>query len=36
MNDFVENCLKSTEKTSFLKVKMESKLLNFDNDRNCF
>ena len=29
-NDFVEDCLKSAEKTHFFKVKMKSKLLNFD------
>ena len=31
-NGFVEDYLKSIEKTSFLKVKMKSKLLNFDNE----
>ena len=33
-NDFVEDCLKSIEKTPFFKVKMKSKLLNFDNEIN--
>ena len=31
-NGFVEDCLRSIEKTSFFKVKMKSKLLNFDNE----
>ena len=31
-NDFVEDCLRSIEKTFFFKVKMKSKLLNFDNE----
>ena len=35
-NDFVEDCLKSIEKTPFFKVKMKSKLLNFDNDISYF
>ena len=35
-NDFVENCLKSIEKTIFFKVKMKSKLLNFDNGISYF
>ena len=30
-NDFVDDCLKSIEKTPFFKIKMKSKLLNFDN-----
>ena len=35
-NDFVEDCLKSIEKTSFFKVEMKSKLLNFDNEISYF
>ena len=35
-NDFVEDCLKSIEKTPFFKVKMKSKLLNFDNEISYF
>ena len=35
-NDFVEDCLKSIEKTPFFKVKMKSKLLNFDNKAKWF
>ena len=35
-NHFVENCLKSIEKTPFFKVKMKSKLLNFDNEISYF
>ena len=31
-NDFVEDCLKSIDKTPFFKVKIKSKLLNIDND----
>ena len=31
-NDFVEDCLKSIEKTTFFKVKMKAELLNFDNE----
>ena len=35
-NDFVEDCLKSIEKTPFFKVKMKSKLLNFDHEISDF
>ena len=35
-NDFVEDCLKSTEKTPFFKVKMKSKRLNFDKEISYF
>ena len=35
-NDFVEDCLKSIEKTPFSKLKMKSKLLNFDNEVSYF
>ena len=35
-NDFVKDCLKSIEKTPFSKLKMKSKLLNFDNEISCF
>ena len=35
-NDFVQDCLKSIEKTTFLKVKMKSKLLNFNNEISYF
>ena len=35
-NDFVEDCLKSIEKTPFFKVKMESKLLNCENEISYF
>ena len=35
-NDFVQDCLKSIEKTPFFKVKMKSKLLNFDNEISYF
>ena len=35
-NDFVEDCLESIEKTHFFKVKMKSKLLNFDNKISYF
>ena len=35
-NDFVEDCLKSIEKTPLFKVKMKSKLLNFDNEISYF
>ena len=35
-NDFAEDCLKGIEKTTFFKVKMKSKLLNFDNEINYF
>ena len=35
-NGFIKNCLKSIEKTSFFKVKMKSKLLNFDNEISYF
>ena len=35
-NDFVEDCLKSIEKTLFFKVKMKSKLLNFNNKISYF
>ena len=35
-NDFVEDCLKSIEKTPFFKVKMNFKLLNFDNEISYF
>ena len=35
-NHFVEDCLKSIEKTPFFKVKMKSKLLNFDNEISYF
>ena len=35
-NDFVEDCLKSIEITPFFKVKMKSKLLNFDNEISYF
>ena len=35
-NDFVEDCLKSIEKTPFFKVKMKSKLLNFNNEISYF
>ena len=35
-NHFVEYCLKSIEKTPFFKVKMKSKLLNFDNEISYF
>ena len=35
-NDFVEHCLKSIEKTPFFKVKMKSKLLNFDDEIGYF
>ena len=35
-NDFVEDCLKSIEKTPFFKFKMTSKLLNFDNEISYF
>ena len=31
-NDFVEDCLKSIEKTPFSTVKLKSKLLKFDNE----
>ena len=31
-NNFIEDCLKSIEKTPFFKVKMKSKLLNFHNE----
>ena len=34
--DFVEDCLKSIEKTPFFKVKMKFKLLNFDNEISYF
>ena len=35
-DDFVEDCLKSTEKTPFSEVKMKFKLLNFDNEISYF
>ena len=35
-NDFVEDCLKGIEKTPFFKVKMKSKLPNFDNEISYF
>ena len=35
-NGFVEDCLKSIEKTPFFKIKMKSKLLNFDNEISYF
>ena len=35
-NDFIEDCLKSIEKTPFFKVKIRSKLLNFDNEISYF
>ena len=35
-DDFVEDCLKNTEKTPFSKAKMKFKLLNFDNEINYF
>ena len=35
-NDFVEDSLKSIEKTLFFKVKMKSKLANFDNETSYF
>ena len=35
-NNFVEDCLKSIEKTPFFKVKMKSKLLNFDDEISYF
>ena len=35
-NDFVEDCLKCLEETPFFKVKMKSKLLNFDNEISYF
>ena len=35
-NDFVEDCFKSIEKTPFFKVKIKSKLLNFDNEISYF
>ena len=35
-NVFVEDCLKSIEKTPFFKVKMKSKLLKFDNEISYF
>ena len=35
-NDFVEDCLKSIEKTPFFKVKMTSKLLNFYDEVSYF
>ena len=35
-NDFVEDSLKSIEKTPFFKVKMKSKLVNFDNETSYF
>ena len=35
-NDFAKGCLKSTEKYSFFKVKIKSKLLHFDNEISYF
>ena len=35
-NDFIKDCLKSIEKTSFFKVKMKSKLLNYGNEISYF
>ena len=35
-NDFVEDSLKSIEKTPFFKVKMKSELVNFDNETSYF
>ena len=35
-NDFVVDCLKGIEKTFFFKIKMKSKLLNFDNEISYF
>ena len=35
-NDFAVDCLKGIEKTSFFKVKMKSKLLNFDDEISYF
>ena len=35
-NHFVEHCLKNIEKTPLLKVKMKSKLLNFDDETSYF
>ena len=35
-NDFVEDCLKSIKKTSFFKVKMKSRPLNFHDEINYF
>ena len=35
-NYFVEDCLKSIKSTTFLKFKMKSKLLNFDDKISYF
>ena len=35
-NNFIEDCLKGIEKIPFFKVKMKSKLPNFDNEISYF
>ena len=35
-NDFVQDCLKSIEKSPFYKVKMKPKQLNYDNEIRSF